>query len=133
VISRTSRMARFSWSVAYLCFLLAGIVAFFSPSQIVERTLIEILVYLWAMFLTIGGGLCFGGKLRGNWAGELIGLLPLSAANYVFGTVLLTSGSSSAAFAIGGMFCGVGTAFVGRWLELKRLARENQGVNNATD
>jgi hypothetical protein len=130
MISKTSRVARAAWSVAYFFFLLAGIVAFFSPSQVLERTLIEILVYAWAVFLTIGGGLCFGGKLRGNWVGEIIGLPLLSAANYIFGALLLVAGTSSAAIAIGGIFCGTGTAFVGRWIELHKLAKINQGVNS---
>lgn len=131
MISRSSKAARISWSVGYLCFLLAGIVAFFSPSQIIERSLIEALVYLWAGFLTVGGGLCLGGKLRNNWAGEIIGLPLLSAANYTFGILLFTAGTSTAAIAIGGMFCGVGTALIGRWIELRKLAKDNQGVNNA--
>jgi hypothetical protein len=130
MISRTSRAARASWSVAYLFFLLAGIVAFYSPSQIISRTLIEILVYVWAVFLTAGGGLCFGGKIRNNWAGEIIGLPLLSAANYIFGILLLTNGTTSAAIAIGGIFNGIATAFVGRWIELRHLAKSNQGVNS---
>lgn len=130
MISRTSRIARTSWAVAYLFFLVSGIIAFFVPVQIVDRELLEVLVYGWASFLTAGGGLCLGGKLRNNWAGELIGLPLLSAANYIFGVLLLFEGTSSAAIAIGAMFVGVGTAFIGRWVELHRLAKDNQGVNS---
>lgn len=130
MISRVSKAARVIWAVAYLFMLLSGVVAFFSPSQLVEKALVEALVYGWALFLTVGGGLCFGGKLRGNWAGELIGLPVLSAANYAFGGVLFSEGTSTAAIAIGGMFCGMGTAFIGRWMELRRLAHANQGVNS---
>lgn len=130
MISRTSKVARASWAVAYLFFLLAGIFAFFVPVQIVDRELLEILVYAWALFLTAGGGLSLFGKLRNNWAGELIGLPPLSAANYIFGAILIFEGTSSAAISIGGMFIGVATAFIGRWVELHRLAKDNQGVNS---
>lgn len=130
MISRTSKAARVSWSVAYLFFLLAGIVAFFTPFQVMERILVAILVYGWAGFIALGGALCFGGKLRGNWAGEIVGLPLLSAANYALGILLLLEGSSPAAVAIGGMFCGVGTAFIGRWIELKKLAKDNQAVND---
>lgn len=130
MISRTSKIARVSWATAYLFFLLSGIVAFIVPIQIADRALLESFVYGWAAFLTIGGGLCLGGKLRNNWAGELIGLPPLSAANYIFGALLFFEGTSSAAIAIGGMFVGVATAFVGRWVELHRLAKDNQGVNS---
>jgi hypothetical protein len=130
VISRTSKIARTSWATAYAFFLLAGIFAFFVPVQIVNRELLEILVYGWAFFLTIGSALSLGGKLRNNWAGEIIGLPLLSAANCIFGLILLLEGTSSAAIAIGGMFMGVATAFVGRWVELHRLAKDNQGVNS---
>lgn len=133
MISRTSRLARVSWSVAYLFFLLAGIVAFFAPSQILVGTLIKVLVYGWAGFLTVGGGLCFGGKLRGNWAGEIIGLPLLSVSNVVFGLLLFSRAASPAAIAIGGMFIGVATALFGRWIELRKLAKDNQGVNNAVN
>lgn len=130
MISRTSRAARISWSVAYAFFLSAGVVAFFAPSQLISSALIDTLTYAWAGSLTLGGGLCFGGKLGGNWVGEIIGLPLLSAASYIFGVLLLIRGSTSAAIAIGGMFCGVGTALVGRWIEIRRLAQDNQGVNS---
>lgn len=130
MISRTSKAARTSWAVAYLFFLLAGIVAFFAPSQVIATALIEALTYGWAGFLTVGGGFCLGGKLRGNWAGEIIGLPPLSAANYIFGILLLVEGKTSAAIAVGAMFCGLGTALLGRWIELRKLAQDNQGVND---
>lgn len=132
MFSRTSKTARVLWSLAYLFFLLAGVLAFFSPSQIVDRELIEFFVYLWAIFLTVGGGLCFGGKLRGNWVGEIIGLPMVSAANYIFGILLWVAGTTSAAVAIGAMFLGVGTALIGRWVELRKLARANQGVNSGS-
>jgi hypothetical protein len=130
MFSRTSKAARVSWSVAYAFFLLAGVVAFFAPSQLIVNALIEALAYAWATFLTVGGGLCFGGKLKGNWAGEILGLPLLSAASYIFGILLLVRGSSSATIAIGAMFCGVGTTMVGRWIEIRRLAKYNQGVNS---
>jgi hypothetical protein len=130
MFSRTSKAARVSWLVAYAFFLLAGIVALFAPSQLIVNALIEVLAYAWATFLTAGGGLCFGGKLKGNWAGEILGLPLLSAASYIFGILLLVRGSSSAAIAIGAMFCGVGTMMVGRWVEIRRLAKYNQGVNS---
>lgn len=130
MISRTSKIARVFWAVAYLLFMLSGIVAFFSPSQVINRTLIELLVYGWAAFLTAGGGLSFGGKLRNNWAGELIGLPLLSAANYIFGLLLFAAGTTTAAIAVGGIFCGMATGFVGRWIELRKLAKDNQEVNS---
>jgi hypothetical protein len=132
MISRTSKVVRTAWSIAYLFFFLAGIVAFFTPSRVLERTLVEVLVYSWASFLTLGGGLCLFGKIRGTWPGELIGLPLLSVSSYIFGILLFLAGTSSAAIAIGGIFCGVGTAFVGRWVELRRLAIDNQGVNRGS-
>lgn len=131
MISRTSKSARISWAVAYLFFLLAGIVAFYSPSQVIAEPLVETFVYGWASFLTLGGGLCLGGKLNNSWAGEIIGLPLLSASSFIFGVLLLVrGGSSSAAIAIGGIFCGVATAFVGRWIEIRKLAKENREVNS---
>lgn len=116
--------------VTYLFFTLAGIVALFSPSQVIVNALVKLLVYAWCAFLITGGGSSLAGKLLGNWAGELIGLPLLSAANYVFGILLLLRGTSPASFAVGGILCGIGTAFVGRWIELRQLAKENQGVNS---
>lgn len=131
MISRTSKSARISWAVAYLFFLLAGLVAFFSPSQVIAQPLVEVFVYGWASFLTLGGGLCLGGKLHNSWVGEIIGLPLLSTSSFIFGfLLLLRGGSNSAAIAIGGMFCGVATAFIGRWIELRKLAKDNQGVNS---
>lgn len=130
MISRSSRTARIAWSVAYAFLLMAGIVAFLSPSQILVSALVKSLVYAWAASLTAGGALCLGGKLRGNWVGEIIGLPLLSAACYIFGILLLGYGRTSAAIAIGGIFCGIGTAFIGRWIEVRRLAKDNQVVND---
>lgn len=127
--SRTVKAARIFWFVAYLLFFLAGILAFFSPAQIVAKTLIHIFVYAWAAFLTSGGIICLAGQLRDNWAGEIIGLPLLSAANYIFGILVLLRGTSSAALAVGGIICGTATALLGRWIELRRLAQENQEVN----
>lgn len=130
VVSRISKAARAFWSACYLFFLLSGIVAFFAPSQIIDRELITILVYGWSVFLTVGGGMCLGGKLRGNWTGEMIGLPMLSAANYIFALVLFVAGTSSAAIAVGGIFCGIGTAFVGRWIELRWLIKKTREVSS---
>lgn len=130
MISRASKTARISWAVAYLFLLMGGIVAFFSPSKTIESSLVEILVYGWATFLTLGGFACLIGKLQNNWAGEIIGLPLLAAANYIFGILLLLRGPSTATIAIGGLFLGFGTAFIGRWIELRRLARDNQEVNS---
>jgi hypothetical protein len=131
MISRTSKAARVTWSLAYFFVSLAGILAFFTPAQIVDRVLVEASVYLWAGFLSVGGLLSLGGKLRNTWAGEIIGLPLLAAANCVFGALIWFASSTAAALAIGSMFFGVATAFVARWIELKKLAKENQGVNNA--
>lgn len=130
MISRASKAARISWSAAYLFFLLAGIVAFFAPAQIVERVLVEVLVYAWASFLIVGGGLCLGGKVRGNWVGEIIGLPLLATANYIFGILLFAESETTAAIAIGGVFLGIGTSLIGRWIELLKLSKDNQGVNS---
>lgn len=130
MISRISKSARISWSVAYLFFTLSGIVACFAPAQIIAGTLISVLTYVWAIFLILGGGSSLGGKIANNWVGEIIGLPLLSAASFVFGILLLMRGTSAAAIAIGGVFCGVGTAYIGRWIELRKLARDNQEVNS---
>ena len=130
MISRTSKAARISWSTAYLFFTLAGIVAFFSPSRIIVSALVQILVYVWCSFLIVGGGLSLGSKIRNTWAGEIIGLPLLSTASYVFGILLFVRGTSSAAIAVGGIMLGLGTAFVGRWIELRHLAHANQGANS---
>jgi hypothetical protein len=130
VISRTSKLARVVWSMAYLLLFLGGIVAFLAPSQVVAKPLVTVLVYLWAVFLTAGGALCLGGKIKNNWAGEIIGLPLLAAANYVFGALLMINGVTTAAIAIGGLFLGMGTACIGRWIELRKLAKDNLGVNS---
>jgi hypothetical protein len=91
---------------------------------------VEVLVYTWSVFLTLGGGICLGSKIRGTWIGEIIGLPLLSAANYILGVLLLFRGSTSAAVAIGVIFCGMGTTLLSRWVELRKLAKDNQGVNS---
>jgi hypothetical protein len=116
--------------VAYLFFLLSGILAFFSPSKLIESTLVEALVYAWAFFLVAGGALCLGGKARNNWGGEIIGLPLLSAACSIFGVVIFVRGTSSAAIAVGGIFCGFTVVFLGRWLEVRKLAKVNHEVNS---
>lgn len=126
---RTGRAVRILWAAAYACFTFAGVVAFFSPSQLIASTLIKVFVYGWASFLTAGGGLCFIGKTRDSWAGEIVGLPMLSTANLIFGFLLLSQRPTSASIAIGGMFCGVGIALISRWVEMRRLAKVNEGVN----
>jgi hypothetical protein len=130
MISRTSKMARTFYIVAYLLFLLAGVVAFFAPSRILSQPLVGLLVYGWATFLTVGSFLCLLGKFRGNWAGEIVGLPLLGVSSWIFGVLLFFEGTSPAAFAVGGIFCGMATLFGGRWTELMKLAKANQGVNS---
>lgn len=127
MMSPTSKAARLWWSVTYLLFALAGIVAFFTPLRTIEGALVRILVYSWAAFMTFGGCFSLGGKLRKAWAGELIGLPALSAANYVLGAILVMQGATIGSILFGGIFVGMGTAFVGRWTELWHLSRRNIG------
>ena len=130
MISRSSKVARAAWAVCYLFFLVAGVIAFFLPAQVLMKVLVTTLVYTWASTLTVGGGVCLYGKLRGTWAGEIIGLPFLCGSNWIFGILLLLEGSTSAAIAIGFLFCGVGAGLIGRWLELRKLAKANMEVNS---
>lgn len=128
----TSKVARVFWAVSYLFLFLAGCVAFFTPLQTVEGALVKALVYAWALFLTFGGLVSFIGKLRNSWVGEMIGLPALSAANYVLGLLLLGRGSSNVAVIIfGGIFLGMGTAFIGRWVELYNLSKVSKPIQGS--
>lgn len=130
MMSRTSRPIKWAYILAYLFFMLAGIAAMYAPSQILLNALLRAFVYAWALFLIAGGLACLFGKLRDKWDGEVIGLPLLSTSHFIFGFLLIFKGATSASLAIGGIFCGIGIAWIGRWLELRKLSRLNQEVNS---
>jgi hypothetical protein len=126
----SSKVARWTWCVAYLFFLLAGLVAFFSPSQVLVTVLLKTLVYGWAGFLCVGGMFCFYGRLRNTWSGEIVGLPLLSTSNLIFSVLLFSRATSPATIAIGGIFFGMAIALSARWVEVWKVSKINQGVNN---
>jgi hypothetical protein len=130
MISRTSKIARISWAVAYAFFTLAGVLAFFTPSQLILDALVSTLVYSWSAFLLVGAALSLGGKAANSWVGEIIGLPLLATSNVIFGITLCWKGANTFSYAIGGIFVGFGVVCLGRWIELRSVARANQEVNS---
>lgn len=120
-------LIRMAYFTMYLFFAVAGVFAFFFPSQAIQDATQSSFVYLWAGFLLSGGAFSLQSPLCNSWRGELLGLPLLSASNMIFGVALLGYGKTAAALAIGLVFCGIGFGFVGRWMEIRgkaRIARE---------
>jgi len=125
-------VVRAAYLLTYLFFFVAGIFAFFYPAQAILDALKSSLTYAWAGFLTVGGGLAMWSPLRNTWSGELIGLPLLSASHMIFGLALLGFGKTAAAIAVGLVFCGIGSGFIGRWLEIRGKAKMLRGVGNGS-
>lgn len=99
-----------------------GLVAFLIPVTSIRATT-SWLVYLWALFLLVGGLLSAYGAVTDRWIGELVGLPLISSAFGVWFVVL------ALAFTVNGAagslaFGGVALHLWARWQDVSTVRRE---------
>ena len=100
----------------------AGGVAFAIPVSSIQATT-GWLVYLWATFLLVGGGLCGYGAATDRWIGELAGLPLISSAFAVYFVVLILARTVSGA-AAGLAFGAVALFLWARWHDVSKVRQE---------
>jgi hypothetical protein len=100
----------------------AGGVAFAIPVSSIKSST-GWLVYMWALFLLVGGLLCGYGAVTDRWIGELAGLPLISSAWGVYFVVLALSRTvSGAAAALA--FGAVALILLARWQDVSKVRRE---------
>jgi hypothetical protein len=110
----------------YLLLMVSGIFAFTYKSPAVSQYLQPWVLAVWASFFTFGGFASAFGILKGNWAGEAVGLPFLGSALSVYGTALVWSGfsrSNSVAVVTGIILLAFAIGILGRWRESRRMLR----------
>lgn len=122
------RKWRIKWPyfVMYLFYFVAGILALRFPSQVIMTAMQYGIAYVWASFLLIGGGVSLYGILRDTWTGEIVGIPLAGSANAIFGVALIAYGTSSAAAPVGCIFIGISFGLLGRWIEVRHIAKISQ-------
>jgi hypothetical protein len=111
----------------YLLYLVAGVIACVYPSQVILNAVQTTIAYLWSGFLVVGGGASLYGIVSDVWTGEIVGIPLAGSAQGIFGVALIAYGTTSASAAIGLMFIAVGFGMIGRWIEVRQIAKISQG------
>ena len=114
-------------TVAYLCFIVAGVTAVLFTAPSVRTTSSPPLVIMWVTFLVAGGGLSAAGRILGRWAGEFVGIPLLAAAFVIYAAAILYTTIASglytgfpAASALAALFAIVAA----RWAEVNQIRVE---------
>lgn len=108
--------------VAYSLFALAGAAAMVWPSPTVA-TATGWLVYVWAIWLGVGGLAAAIGAITDRWIGEYAGLPLLFSAFGVYAIVILSAQrltSLAGAFALGA----IAAKLIARWQDIGEVRRE---------
>lgn len=109
----------------YLVLTFAGTWLLTTPTELL-RSALGTVVYLWAIFLVVGGVLCTLGTLTKIWAGEFTGLVLLITGNWVWGTALLGAGHNSAKYGL--VLLAWGCGLVAREFQILEKVRGAAGV-----
>lgn len=111
--SKAGRVARI---LAYTLWILAGAILLFNPSQVISGSTRGLVIYVWALFIVLGGCLSLVGSLFNLWIGEFIGLPLTITALAVYGFVIVTAEPFSwARFAFGLLFFSLFLLAISRW------------------
>lgn len=108
--------------VSYTMMAAAGALSFAIPVTSIEVNT-GWLVYLWAGFLLIGGGLSSWGSITDRWIGELMGLPLITSAFAVYFVVLglaLTVRAGAASLVLGG----IALFLAARWQDVSTVRKE---------
>lgn len=114
--------------LAYTLMALAGVAAIAWPTPSVRAISTGVLVYVWAVMLTVGGISCAIGAALDRWLGEYAGLWPLIVTFAVYALAAATAGRATAiagAFALGS----IAMFLFARWREVALIRREAARYN----
>ena len=117
--------------LGHLFLIAAGVSAIFIPPGSVLSSTGQIITYIWACFLILGGVLCASPIVTGQHFGELAGLPLLGSSVLVFGVVLIyrtaTGDGARGAAVVGFLACAFAVLLASRWVEVYRLHRPAKG------
>lgn len=120
----------------YVVLVAAGVVSLVAPSRLVYSLIPGWVTVVWACFFVAGGGAAAVGVVRGDWAGEVIGLPLAASACALYSGALLVQATAfsgrvsgavvfvallSAAYALG---------LAERWLTASSLLRITRRVGD---
>jgi hypothetical protein len=88
---RIQRARRVLRGISYASLSVAGVALTFAPTQSVKSSL-GIVVYLWTVFLALGGLSSLIGTWTGRWIGEFAGLPMAASTMGVYATIIMFSG-----------------------------------------
>lgn len=113
--------------LAYVLWIAAGILLTASPSDIIADKTSGYVVYLWAIFMMLGGISCFVGAVSDRWLGEYAGLPLVISTLWLYGGILTAAGFtgelSYVRLAIGLLFISFGFKALGRWQDIRDLIK----------
>jgi peptidoglycan/LPS O-acetylase OafA/YrhL len=122
-----TRRGRVPLVVGYTFMALAGVAAMVWPAPSVRAATDAtsgVLVYLWAILLTIGGLACALGAATDRWLGEYAGLWPLVSTFAVYGIAAFSSGRGPVSYAGGFALLSISLLMYGRWQVVAVVRRE---------
>lgn len=122
-----SRSRRLVLTVGYALMALAGLAAIVWPAPSVKAataTTSGLLVYVWAILLTVGGVTCALGAATDRWLGEYAGLWPLVTTFAVYGLAAFASPKGAVAYAGGFALLSIAALMYARWQVVALVRRE---------
>lgn len=115
-------------TLAYVMFFIAGCTSVAIPSPSVQHTAGSYtLLWLWSVFLVVGGLCAAAGRGLNQWVGEYIGLPLLGAACMVYALSLIVSTIASGrltGITAGVVLTAIFLLTIGRWLEVNEIRKD---------
>lgn len=116
--------------LAYSLWVIAGILLTASPSEIIAGNTSGYIVYVWAIFMMVGGIFSFIGAATDRWIGEYTGLPLVISTLWLYGGILtvasFTGEFSYVRLAIGLLFVSFGLKALGRWQDIRDLVKAHR-------
>ena len=121
---------RIARSLCYLMFMLGGVSSLFFPYRVVSTVASPKVAFVWAVFMAIGGLLCFISVLIDNWVLEYIGIPLIAMCFCTLAAAAFFSLFTSGIFIASGFFSlGVTAFLVSRFRLLKITIKYNNHIN----
>lgn len=124
---RSAPRRRLVYALGYTLMATAGIAAVAWPARSVSAAASPLnpLIYVWAAFLILGGGVSAFGAVTDRWIGEYTGLPLLASVFGIYGlaAIAIAPATDWTSLAGGCTFLGVTAAFAARWAEMGAVRR----------
>lgn len=117
--SRSRRLARV---LAYFLWAVSGIILISNPSGLINTSLTGAIVYVWSIFIMLGGISSFLGSITDRWIGEYVGLPMVISSVWLYGGLFIFAGTFTyVKLAVGLLFISFGLKALGRWQDIRDL------------